>query len=96
MVQHSQKPKDSEQEGSEQRAEHGSSEVTIFYEGKSFKIHRGAQEISHIKEVLGVPQEYELDLLIPNQPPQHLPDDKKFVIKGEEHFGAHPRKGGNS
>jgi len=68
-------------------------EVTI--DGNPMKIHRGHYVVSDLKEALGVSPDYELDQVIDGEF-KPLDDTAKIVIKGDEVFVSHVRRGGAS
>lgn len=69
--------------------------VTITINNALFEIHRGRQTVTYLKELGGVPQNYELDevkdgQLIP------LDDDSAVTIKGGEVFKSNLKVGRSS
>jgi hypothetical protein len=79
----------------EQDATKGSSEVTITINDKPYEVHRGRQTVAYLKDLGGVPQNYELDevkdgRLIP------LDDDGSVTIKGGEVFKSNLKVGHSS
>ena len=76
----------------EQDTTKGSSEVTITINDTPYEVHRGRQTVAYLKELGGVPQNYELDevkdgRLIP------LDDDGSVTIKGNEVFKSNLKVG---
>ncbi len=76
----------------EQDTTKGSSEVTIAINDKPYEVHRGRQTVVYLKELGGVPQNYELDevkdgRLVP------LDDDGSVTIKGGEIFKSNLKVG---
>ncbi len=70
----------------------GSSEVTITINDKPYEVHRGRQTMVYLKDLGGVPQNYELDevkdgRLVP------LDDDGSVTIKGGEVFKSNLKVG---
>ncbi len=79
----------------EQDTTKGSSEVTITINDKPYEVHRGRQTVAYLKEMGGVPQNYELDevkdgRLVP------LDDDGSVTIKGGEVFKSNLKVGRSS
>jgi len=73
----------------------GSSEVTITINDKPYEGHRGRQTVVYLKDLGGVPQNYELDevkdgRLVP------LDDDGSVTIKGGEVFKSNLKVGRSS
>lgn len=64
--------------------------VTITVNNKSYPIHRGHQTVSHIKDVGGVPQGFDLDQVIDGKLVP-LPDSGAVTIKGGEKFLSRPK-----
>lgn len=74
--------------------EHGDI-VKVSIDGQPREIHRGRYVISELKEKLGVPADYELDIVI-NGEFKPLQDTEHIVIHGGEVFVSHVRRGGAS
>lgn len=69
--------------------------VPVTIDGKSKRIRKGSYLVAKLKEVLGVPLEYELDEVKRGEL-KHLEDDKHTHIEGGETFVSHVRRGGAS
>jgi len=72
--------------------------VSVFYYNNpdAFGIHRGAQEISFIKEILGIEPFEVLTLHKEDGSTSDIVDVKKFTIKGGEIFSGKAPTGGKS
>jgi hypothetical protein len=75
--------------------DHGQSIVVIKVGGTDREIHRGRRSVAEIKQVGGVPVEYDLDQVIDGQLTP-LKDDASVTIKGGEVFLGHPKDGSSS
>lgn len=64
--------------------------VGITINNKPHTIHRGHQTVSHIKDVGGVPQGFDLDQIIDGKLVP-LPDNGAVTIKGGEKFLSRPK-----
>jgi hypothetical protein len=75
--------------------EPGKSFVNITIDGVEKSIHRGNRQVSEIRSLGQIPDEFEIDQL---KDSQYVPlaDDGSVVIKGEEVFVRMPRSGGFS
>ena len=69
----------------------GRDDVTVYYKDLGYTIHRGSHTVAELKQVFGVPANYELTVL--GDGITVLPDDGRYTIKGGEHFGANPKRG---
>lgn len=69
--------------------------VHINVDDDQREIKRGHYEISALKHELGVPPDYEFDLVV-NGVFEPLADDVKIKIAGGEVFISHVRRGGSS
>ena len=84
-----------QQSAHEPAVEHGRDLVRITVDNHPHQIHRGRQTVAHIKEVGGVPKDYDLDQVVDGKLVP-LPDDGVVVIKGGEMCGSHPKDGASS
>lgn len=71
-------------------------EIFLFNNPNPFTIHRGAQEISHIKDILGIEPFEILILHSEDGSTTELTTDKKFTVKGDEIFSGKTPTGGKS
>jgi hypothetical protein len=78
----------------EDKSQHGP-EVTININNKTYEVHRGRQTVVYLKELGGVPQNYELDELKDGQLIQ-LDDEASVTIKGGEVFKSNLKVGRSS
>lgn len=69
--------------------------VKVTIDGNPRNIRRGRYLVSELKDELGVPAEYELDLVV-NGELKALTDNEHIVIEGGETFVSHVRRGGAS
>jgi hypothetical protein len=76
-------------------SDHGQAFVEITVDSKKVRIHRGRQTVAHIKEVGGVPKDYDLDQIVDGKLVP-LGDNDSVVIKSEEVFVSHPKDGASS
>jgi hypothetical protein len=70
-------------------------EVTITVNGSTYKIHRGHQTVTAIKQVALVPLAHDLEQVVGNALTP-LPDDGSVTLKGGEVFVSHPKDAGSS
>lgn len=75
--------------------EHRQDMVEITIKDKVYKIHRGNQKVSAIKELGGINPNHILVQIIDGQL-KDLPNDGSVTIKGGEVFKCHPPVGDNS
>jgi len=75
--------------------ERGRELVTITINGAPFKVHRGRQTVSEIKNLAGISQADVLAEVVGSKLTD-LPDDGSVTIKGGEEFHSHPRDSGAS
>ena len=77
--------------------QHGkpSTTVIITIDGAAKQIERGSYVVSKLKELLGVPADYELDE-VKNGEFKPLQDNQHTAIQGGEVFVSHVRRGGAS
>jgi hypothetical protein len=69
--------------------------VTITVDGTERHIHAGTYRVGHLKTLLGVPAEYELDRVVHGEF-QPLSDDAEIDIRAGLVFVSHVRCGGSS
>jgi hypothetical protein len=69
--------------------------VTVTIDGNARQIERGKYQIAKLKEVLGVPADYELDE-VKHGEFKPLDDNGHIHIEGREVFVSHVRRGGAS
>ena len=69
--------------------------VTITVDGVERHIHAGEYRVSHLKTLIGVPTEYELDLVVHGEF-RALDDGAEIHVKAHEVFVSHVRRGGSS
>lgn len=69
--------------------------VEVSLDGVPRRIEKGKYIVSTLKKELGVPKEYELDLVVDGQF-KALADDAEIKIKGGEVLVSHVRRGGSS
>src|SRR5437773_1021167 len=65
--------------------------VTVSVDQKKIEIHRGSWLVSQLKIEAKVPSNYDLDQILPGEPPIPLKDDERITIKGGEVFASHVR-----
>ena len=75
--------------------EHGQTLVTITIDDKPKQLARGSYQVSALKEILGVPADYELEE-VKNGELKPLQDHQHTAIQGDEIFVSHVRRGGAS
>jgi hypothetical protein len=75
--------------------ENRSKVVTVTIDGTPKQIERGKYLVSKLKQVLGVPADYELDE-VKHGEFEPLADDGHTHIEGGEVFVSHVRRGGAS
>ncbi len=78
----------------EDKSQHGL-EVIITINNKPYEVHRGRQTVVYLKEIGGVPQNYELDEVKDGQLVR-LDDDDSVTIKGCEVFKSNLKIGHSS
>jgi hypothetical protein len=78
----------------EDKSQHGL-EVIITINNKPYEVHRGRQTVVYLKEIGGVPQNYELDEVKDGQLVR-LDDDDSVTIKGCEVFKSNLKVGHSS
>ena len=69
--------------------------VTVTIDGNPKQVRRGRYQVTELKQVLGVPVDYELDE-VKHGEFKPLADDATLHIKGREVFVSHVRRGGSS
>lgn len=69
--------------------------ITVTIDGAEKQITRGRYVVSKLKEVLGVPADYELDIVIRGEF-RHLADDAEIRVFNHEVFVSHVRSGSSS
>jgi len=69
--------------------------VAVTIDGKSKEIRSGKYQVTELKQVLGVPAEYELDEVKQGEF-KPLDDNGHIHIEGREVFVSHVRRGGAS
>ncbi len=69
--------------------------VTITLDGNPKPIERGSYQVAALKELLGVPADYELEE-VKNGEFKPLQDQQHTAIQGGEEFISHVRRGGAS
>jgi hypothetical protein len=75
--------------------EHGQGRVEIAIDGKPIRTRRGMHEVSELKKLGGVPNEYAFDQVVGGTI-EALPDDGKVLIRGGEVFVSHPKDSASS
>lgn len=77
--------------------EHGARDklVTVTIDDKPKEIERGSYQVAKLKEILGVPADYELDE-VKHGEFKPLQDHQHTAIQGGEIFVSHVRRGGAS
>lgn len=83
----------------DEKGEHGKGDdkrlVVFNLDGKERQIEKGKYEVSELKQMFGIPADYELDQVVDgNFEPRK--DDEKVKIHGGEVFVSHVRGGGSS
>ena len=73
---------------------HGHDTVVVFINGDKKTIDAGSYVVSKLKEVLGVPADYELAIKDKEIVP--LKDDETITVKNGEKFVSHVRHGSSS
>lgn len=81
------------QDAGEQHLQHHL--VTIEVDGVKKQIRRGKYIVSKLKELIGVPADYELDVVIKGEF-HPLDDNAETHVVGHEVFVSHVRRGGSS
>ena len=81
----------------QQKQEHGkpSTTVNVTIDGTAKDIERGSYVVAKLKELLGVPADYELDE-VKNGEFKPLQDHQHTAIQGGEVFVSHVRRGAAS
>lgn len=74
--------------------QHGSP-VQITLDSNEKTVADGVYHLGELKQLLGVPQDYELDLVV-NGEFKPLNDQRSLHVKGGEIFVSHVRQGGSS
>ena len=69
--------------------------VTVTIDGNPMQIERGTYQVAKLKEILGVPADYELDE-VKHGEFKPLDDNGHIHIEGHEVFVSHVRRGGAS
>ena len=69
--------------------------VKVVLNGEKVKIDSGVYKVSNLKASLGVPSDYELELIEDGQF-KPLPDNSEIIICGREEFVSHVKCGGSS
>ncbi len=69
--------------------------VKVTLNGDKVKIDSDTYKISNLKVILGVPSDYELDIIEDSQF-KPLPDNDEITICGNEEFISHVKCGGSS
>jgi hypothetical protein len=69
--------------------------VTFNLDGKDREIEKGKYLVSDLKNRFGIPQDYELDLVV-NGTFEPLANDASVKIHGDEVLVSHVRGGGSS
>jgi hypothetical protein len=69
--------------------------VTVTIDDKPKQIARGSYQVAKLKEILGVPSDYELEE-VKNGEFKPLQDQQHTAIQGGEVFVSHVRRGGAS
>ena len=78
-----------------EKAQNRQDTVTISINSREYRMHRGRQTVSELKDTGHVPQADELEQIIDGKLTP-LPDDGAVTIKGGEQFISHPRDSGSS
>ena len=79
-----------------ERDEHGQNTVEVFIDGIEKPIHRGAYTTAELKIALGVDASLDLDVIDEHGAFRTLTDTDHTVVKEDEKFISHVRKGGSS
>ncbi len=79
----------------ERDATHRSKLVTVIIDGNPKQIESGKYEVADLKQILGVPPDYELDE-VQNGEFKPLDERSHTHIEGREVFVSHVRRGGAS
>ena len=69
--------------------------VVFNLDGKERQIEKGKYKVSELKQMFGIPADYEFDQVVDGNF-EPLKDDEKVKIHGGEVFVSHVRGGGSS
>lgn len=70
--------------------------ITVFYKDEPFELERRVYTGSELATIFGVPEGYQLDLVLPNGKFDEIPADGRVKVRDGMHFVSHPPCGQSS